>query len=442
MNRLLPCLLLAASVLLAGCKLSGGSSSDSGDSGSLDKTFNNPYGFSVFAEDSGGAVTFMRMTLQDDESIVLAGSAMPISDLSRLAVARYFSDGRLDESFGQGGMVIYSAGSDNTNSGQDVALQDDGRIVVCGHTSNEGTGGALVVRLNADGTLDASFGTNGAVVVPILENGVAGGMALAIQPDGAILVAGVSLSPTVFGRGFVLRLNDDGSLDTGFGTGGIFTMDEDFHFSMLGGLTLDGAGTIVASGARAETQTSVTRPLLVGLTSQGRLDPSFGDDGLAVWNDPDDVGGQLVDLVRDTDGSLIAAGLLGTYSDGSDMLVLKFDRNGSLDTNFGDDGAFILDRSAQDELHGLALRSDGRILAVGTADDGEVVKLTLLELAPDGELDYDFAHEGLFTFQPDANDLTAGTDVAVQPGLGILACGVTQADTVSPEEGLVLRVRQ
>lgn len=442
MRRLVP-LVLTLCVLVAGCKIGGGSS-DSEDSGKLDTSFNDPYGFSVYAEGSGGSVGYSRPALQADGRILVTGNAMPASDIPRLLVARYTADGRLDASFGQDGLVTYTTGPDGASYGRAIAVQDDGRIVVSGYTISAQSIVVLVVRLNADGTLDTDFGTNGVTLVSVLDGNPAlsAGMALAIQPDGAIVVAGTAMSPEIMGQGFVLRLSTDGSLDTGFGTNGIFRVDTGAWVSLLYGLTLPGDGSIIAAGALSETDESQIEPLLVKLTPQGRLDTDFGAGGLALWSAPGGEDAQLIDVAADSDGSLVGVGTYRADEETTDMLVLKFTADGETDGSFADDGAFVYDADTFDMLQAATVLPDGHILAAGYVSGVEDEKLTLLKLTPDGAPAAGFGDKGVFTFQQKATSVSEGTGMVLQPGRGILVCGTTRPDISSRDQGLILRVNE
>jgi len=124
----------------------------------------------------------------------------------------YAAPGDLDTSFNPpDGFVRYDSGIGNDDYGRAVALQTDGKIVVAGDST-----GILVLRYNPDGSPDSGFGTGGVVT----DGNGDSGDALALQPDGKIVVAGYIYDGTEFDV-LVLRYNDDESLDSGFGTGGV-----------------------------------------------------------------------------------------------------------------------------------------------------------------------------------------------------------------------------
>lgn len=134
------------------------------------------------------------MALQADGKIVIGGwfDNGPDADI---LLARFSADGALDPAFGSNGVAIVPVGSSNDLTG-DIALQADGKIVLCGRVQNGSVYDSLLLRLNTNGVLDPSFGSNG-VVVTSLSPANDYASAIAIQPDGKIVTAGVAvLSPT------------------------------------------------------------------------------------------------------------------------------------------------------------------------------------------------------------------------------------------------------
>jgi uncharacterized delta-60 repeat protein len=213
--------------------------------GSLDTTFGTggkvTTGFGAFSIDVAFGVA-----LQPNGKIVVAGYTAASDVVADFAVARYNADGSLDTSFGTGGKVTTDFGGFDLAPA--VALQPDGKIVVAGWTEDIFFAGAdfAVARYNPDGRLDAGFGTGGKVTTSFGAFGCATGVAL--QPNGKIVVAG-NTTDAVGGEDFALaRYNANGGLDAGFGTGGKVTTDfggDDF----ANGVALQPDGKIVVAGA-------------------------------------------------------------------------------------------------------------------------------------------------------------------------------------------------
>src|SRR5262249_21068332 len=163
------------------------------------------------------------------------------------AVVRYNLDGSLDKTFAGSGQVTTNLSS-APDVARDIVIQPDGKILAAGW----GGGGATardfaVVRYNADGTLDSSFGSKGTVPTDINNKAADAGEAMALQSDGKIVVAGM----TGYANDLALvRYNANGSLDTSFGTGGkvITHFSQSVAASVQGGMDMaltPGTGKIV-----------------------------------------------------------------------------------------------------------------------------------------------------------------------------------------------------
>ncbi len=198
------------------------------------------------------------------------------------AVARYLADGTMDDSFDfNGEMTIDVSGT--RDQLQSVALQDDGKIVAVGFTDSAGHFDFLVVRLNEDGSLDSSFNGNGILVQDFhgLNDSLTG---VAIQPDGKIVVSGISTAADTSQRLTVARYHSNGSPDTSFDGDGVVFVD--FGGSMVGGtdVFIDPSNRIYVAGT-VETDTGIedSRDFAVALLQiDGSLDPAFNGDGRRI----------------------------------------------------------------------------------------------------------------------------------------------------------------
>src|SRR5207248_195846 len=164
--------------------------------------------------------------------------------LREFALARYNGSGSLDPSFGTGGEVLTDLGGQFWGGAHAVALQPDGRIVVGGD-------GALA-RYNANGALDTGFGAGGAV---LMDFATAFGNAVALQPDGRIVTAGrvsaAGIGSDDIAQFTLARYNANGALDTAFGTGGHVTTDfgsDTARFAAAAAVSVQPDGRIVAAG--------------------------------------------------------------------------------------------------------------------------------------------------------------------------------------------------
>jgi len=191
--------------------------------------------------------------LQPDGKIVVAGQALTGAGFD-VALARYESDGTLDDTFGTGGKVLTDFGGRN-DLASSVAVLPDGNIVVAGQASVARGLGFALARYNSSGTLDDSFGAGGIVTTDfgLLDQGfsVAYAASLAVQPDGRMVAAGRAYVNGGFHSGLA-RYNSDGTLDAGFGTGGKVTADfqgpDDYDQFSFVVVQPDGKVVVVVSG--------------------------------------------------------------------------------------------------------------------------------------------------------------------------------------------------
>ncbi|WP_240528515.1 calcium-binding protein [Streptomyces humi] len=285
------------------------------------------------------------VALQPDGKIVVAGGSWRgYENCCWFTVVRYNADGTLDTGFGDGdGRVFTDFGT--PEEAADVAVQPDGKIVAAGYVG----GRAAVARYNPDGSPDTGFSGDGMVTTnPAGSTPQEGGdaRALLLQPDGRIVVAG-EVGTTRFDFALI-RYNPDGSLDTGFGNGGIQRTDFG-DYDSAEALALQPDGKIVAAGGGGGGFA------LARYNPDGTLDPGFDGNGLVVTR-----GGAAQDVRLQSDGRIVVAG-----SGSGGFNVLRYNPDGSLDGGFGDNGRTTTSFGGSDVAHGVALQSDGRIVAVG-----------------------------------------------------------------------------
>ena len=328
------------------------------------------------------------LAVQSDGKIVLAGFGHNGTH-EDFALTRYSSAGVLDTSFGSSGVVTTAAGS-GTDYGYGVALQSDGKLVMVGDVT---TGSAIdfgLTRYNSDGTVDTGFGKDGRVTTDFNSGASDHGEAVAVQSDGKIVAAGRSNKGTA--KDFaVARYNSDGSLDTGFGTGGKVTTDFSSGEDRPYAVAVHTDGTIVVVGyAHNGTSNAFA---IARYTSMGVPDTSFDSDG-KVTTDFGTSNDRARAVAIQSDGKIVVGG--GAKGD---FTVARYDTDGSLDTSFGGDadGNNVKDgyvtttmSSADDTALAVAFQSDGKIVAAGAAVISGDYDFAVARYSADGALDTDF----------------------------------------------------
>lgn len=254
------------------------------------------------------------LVLLDDGKVVVAGWSYGDSSATAGsrdgALARFADDLTLDPTFGTDGEVLIDVNGEGEFLFAVVA-QADGKIVAVGFTVDGGQSDFLLVRLDIDGTLDTTFDGDGIVTTDFFGfDDIA--RRVAIQPDGKIVVAG-SRSNASDVLGFtIVRYDTDGSLDASFGTGGVVVVDFAGLPAAANDLAIQGDGKIVVAGW---TETGAGGPesrdfAVVRLDASGALDPSFsGDGGLTLDLDAgkEDIGLGIV--LQPFDGDVVVAGI-------------------------------------------------------------------------------------------------------------------------------------
>jgi len=350
--------------------------------GSLDSTFGDD---GKIAATFGAGTSVVDLAILPDGRIVVGGEHL-VNQEPVLDVARYNSDGTADSTFGNGGLAEIA--SDDITAG-DMAVSSDGTVVMAGTSGNS----IAVVRLDADGTLDPSFGGDGIVTLALGDNAQATGVAL--QPDGKIVMSG-------FGNGdlTLARFNTDGSVDATFGAGGIVTAALQGTTFWGSRVAVDGlSGQLIVTAESFTSTESSTDGWSYGQESltlfrfnpDGSPDPGFGQagqvsqsigTGYLAGNTPLNPNVALQD-----DGKILVAANLG----GSTQ-VLRYDADGSLDLTYGNGGSVFVSSDWNDTAGSspaLALQGDGQLVVLSDSStwNGNVLQTSAVVTRFQGDSD-------------------------------------------------------
>ncbi len=426
--------------------------------GSLDSTFGKS---GIVTTSIGISSVVYSIAIQSNGKIVMGGYSFSYKDTIQVfALARYTSNGSLDYTFGNGGIVTLAISS-TYSIVQSVAIQSDGKIIAVGTISpnainldryfnNNGkmclvrftTNGSLdnsvgivtttnagkktclddrgnataiqsdgkivvagrsdqkyaLIRYNTNGSLDATFGIGGIVATDIWYSI----NSIAIQSDGKILVAGQ-------GSQGLIRFNSNGSFDATFGNGGTAIISGD---AVANAVTIQNDGKIiVACESQGGTYISLLR-----FTANGTLDSSFGFNGIATKSG---LGGRA--LAIQSDGKIAVAGFSKNSSPyGYDFALVRYNTNGSLDSTFGTGGIVSTAIGDFAIAEAIAIQSDGKILLAGwtnTADGGFV----LARYNTNGSLDNTFGNNGIVN--TNISDVEKVNSLVIQSDGKIIAGG-------------------
>jgi uncharacterized delta-60 repeat protein len=379
--------------------------------GQLDKTFATKGIFLLNSLGRQGGST--RVALQTDGKIVFAAPSGDPQQLNNgIALVRLNTNGTPDASFGTAGAVVF--GVDHTVP-VGVAIQPDGKILV-GSTAGQNADGAgnALARFKSNGSVDNSFGTGGHVETLFL--GIAGSAAIALQPDGKILMIGSNA---------LARFDSNGQLDTSFGTGGLSALP----FLGAAAIALQSDGKLLI--ASAPLFNSDTSGVIVRFNPNGTLDKTFGLFGQISSVASGGLFGPAAaavvsSIALQADGKFIVAGAITSKlinppgSNSTGFGLVRYNRNGSIDTSFGTAGGILTNFGSNPNAtaFALAIQSNGDIIAAGQAGSG----LALSRYSSAGKLDTTFGSSGTVTTSLGSN-ASAISSLAIQSDGKIIAAG-------------------
>jgi uncharacterized delta-60 repeat protein len=309
---------------------------------------------SSFDPGDGPSALVYAVAVQTDGKMLIGGGFSTVDGVTRNRIARLNATGSLDSSFDPG------TGANNWVDA--VAIQPDGKILIGGLFSTvNGVARNRVARLNTGGALDTSFdpgtGTNAVV------------NAVAVQPDGKVLIGGAFATFDGVARNRIARLNATGSLDTSFdpGTGADAT---------VWALALQADGKVLVGG-EFTTVDGTGRNRVARLNGDGTLDVGL-DPGTGASN-------QVQAVVYQPDGKVLIGGYFTTVDGMGRNRIARLNANGSLDATF-DPGT-----GADSAVRAVALQPDGRVLIGGSfATINSVTRNRIARLSAGGVVDSSF----------------------------------------------------
>jgi uncharacterized delta-60 repeat protein len=308
-----------------------------------------------FDPGTGANAYILAASIQTDGNIIIGGSFTTYNGTSINRIARLNSDGSIDATFNVGTGASFTVNS--------TAVQSDGKIIVGGgFTLYNGTPKNAIIRLNSNGTLDAGFITGTGL------NGAPGD--IKIQSDNKIILAGGFTAYNGTMRSSILRMNSDGTLDTGFDPGSGTTNGS------VNSVSLQADGKIVAGGQftlfNGTYESCITR-----LNTDGTLDGTFNPVTGSNW---------IINTLNiQTDDKIIIGGTFTKYNDVTRNRIARLNADGTLDLTFNPGSG------ASDIIYTSLLQSDGKIIIGGkfTTYNGTSIN-RIARLNTDGTLDGTF----------------------------------------------------
>jgi uncharacterized delta-60 repeat protein len=336
-----------------------------------DGTVDNTFGTNgkVFTALGLGSIT-KQTTTQADGKILLVGYSKYVFQAPFVIdfnVLRYNSDGTLDSSFSEDGIISEKIESSSDN-GSIVLKQNDGKLLLIGNQRNNKQNASrnseiAMARFNQNGSLDVSFGTNGKSISVFGQN-VNNVRKAALQPDGKILVFNEYFVVVTQTNGQeVIRFNSDGTLDASFGTGGKINISSSF-FSSLAALHVkeDGSFLVLNQGINPFITSENLSLILRYFNSDGSLITSFGNAGAVYFDGVFSISPDP-EIVVQTDGKILIS-LAQQGSNGLGFSLKRINSDGTIDASFENE---ILVADIQSAPNAVFLEPDGKIIVAGVS---------------------------------------------------------------------------
>ncbi len=307
---------------------------------------------------------------QADGKLVVVGSTYdaPSSNIVPV-VARFNADGSRDATFGINGVVQFA------NNLNDLVIQPDGKILLCGEYYGGSYNAYLIIRLKTNGTPDSTFGTNGITTVRFSSSWHDAANAIGLQSDGKIIVAGGSRPSGYLAS--VARLNTNGSVDSSFGpsANGRATLFVTGVNDAFKDLSIGSDNSIVLSGNTLLTTTAPAdgECFIAKYTANGLTDNTFNGSGLLELNSSSGIDA-ATGLALQPNNKIVVGGYTEPVAGSSsyNFFLFRFNATGSLDTSFGSSGFITSDfatgsAASNDQAWDLCLENDGRIAMCGAS---------------------------------------------------------------------------
>lgn len=349
--------------------------------GSLDSTFGKN-GKVVY---KGISFSLNTAALQSTGKIVVAGQTY-FNNATWFVVARFTNNGQFDSTFGTNG-ISYTNISNNYCYLKCLAIRPDDRIVAGGVAQINNNAQFAVMQFSANGRLDTTFGSGGMVSFPIGYRDMI--LGLALTPSGEIIAGGTSTytcttPPCSATAGFsIIKLTETGQPDTRFGVNGIRTKLFTTASSEIGSMTLQN-GNIIIGANLSVPGTQVTMSIM-RFDSTGAFDSTFGNNGVAAASSAF----KLYSLQVQPDGKIVAAGgnTSSTVSN-SGFNLARFTASGRIDTLFGRKGMVATNFSNTGTAYTSAIQPDGKIVLAGEAPTSNTLGFALARYEQNGRIYY------------------------------------------------------
>jgi uncharacterized delta-60 repeat protein len=357
----------------------------------------------------GGHVSNAILVQPDGKIVAIGRYGDPSTTPARIAIVRYHSNGLIDLTFGQAGKILINNQYNHPTS----AVLHGSNFLVAGIYSDIIMGTSMfLMSLQPNGTLDPAFGNGGIALLTVPYTTAA--WDVAVQSDGKIVVP-----LQVFGLNAsikVARFHANGSVDTGFGTNGVASLDVPGQSEYSITVAIQGDGKIVVGGRVINNGNNTI--VVSRFNMDGSVDSAFGTNGSTIFN-PYLGLEHSSDIAIQSDGKIVLVGGGTSYVGyGRNFLIARFNSTGLLDTTFASIGYRGVDFHGYDDYATTVLIESGKMIVIGISskdNNGQDRTFALVRLLSSGNLDSSFGTSGKVV-----TDLSTGIDDC--------SGGVTQPD--------------
>ncbi len=379
--------------------------------GTIDNTFGTA---GIVVGNPGNYADGYAVAVQSDGKILLAGLA-EIGANNDFVLIRLNTDGSTDNTFGTSGMVTtdFAGGDDRAFA---IAIQTDGKIVLAGQAYNGSDLDIALARYNTNGTLDNTFGTSGKITKAI-GTGDELAYAVALQTDGKIVVCGSCWNGTSYDLA-LLRYTTNGTLDNTFGTSGVETLDVGGNDNYGIGLALQTDGKIVTCGYTAvgTGDFAISR-----FNTNGTLDNTFGTTGTVItdFNTSNDA---PYSVIIQLNGKIVVAGTTSVGGSSVDFALARYNTDGTLDNTFGTSGEAITPVGpGNDWTTSMVLQPDGKVVVAGygyNASSTDVIEVVRYFISPTGINEIQDENDNTIIYpNPAKNSITVTTSLQAKDNI-------------------------
>ncbi len=408
-------------------------------SGTIDTSFGtNGIAQATFSDGAWIADEIERITVYPDGKILAVGSTKAGRNKT-MALARFNADGSLDNTFGKSGQLnITHEDVRNTYSLQtaaDVKILEDGKILVCGRLFENGQSVAVLLKLNTNGTFDTSFGTNGVIKDSLTNNGMVAEK-MALQSDGKILIGGYYKDNLT-----VIRYNADGSRDASYGTQGMCTLivPSSENHSYVKSIDIQADGKVIVGGHYSEQ--GIWKWVIARINTDGTADNSFGYLANGIQKMSIGEGNDFITTVKVLPNGKILVGGHSWDNNPPDMqysvAFVQLNADGSWDKSFAADGGGALRKRLEDGcenyLTDMVVGRDGKIYG-SVYVKKYLVKydIGIIAVTSEGKLNTAFSEDGMVITDVLTNSEDNSKGIVLQPNGKIVVATVSYGSDGSP----------